>query len=293
MRFITAAAVGRPSVTVLAIVILLFAGVFAYRSLRVELFPEIEFPLVTVSVRYPSAGPEAVLRDVTAPVERAITGIDGLETVESITNEGNSLVLATFVFGTDMAGAESDVNAAVNGVTFPAGVGEPAVGRLNPSEIPVIQFSVVSDRDVAEIQRVVQSRVLPAISDVDGILRVRTAGEIERRVAVTVDPDRLASNGLSLLQVSGLPEREQPVAAGRPDIRRRPGRDRQDDARLRFRPGDRRPRRRRVGVRSPPPARRRGREFRRGSSDQYLPHERPAQRERVGGEDPGGRTRSR
>ena len=215
MRFITAAAVGRPSVTVLAIVILLFAGVFAYRSLRVELFPEIEFPLVTVSVRYPSAGPEAVLRDVTAPVERAITGIEGLEAVESITNEGSSLVLATFVFGTDMAAAESDVNAAVNGVTLPAGVDEPAVGRLNPSDIPVIQFSVVSDRDVEEIQRVVQSRVLPAISDVDGIMQVRTAGEVERRVAVTVDPDELAANGLSLLQVSAaLSENNLSLPAG-------------------------------------------------------------------------------
>ena len=202
MRFITAAAVGRPSVTVLAIFILLAAGVFAYRSLRVELFPEIEFPLVTVSVRYPSAGPEAVLRDVTGPVERAITGIEGLESVDSITNEGSALVLATFVFGTNMAAAESDVNAAVNGVTFPTGVDEPSVGRLNPSEIPVIQFSVVSDRDVEEIQRVVQSRVLPAISDVEGILQVRTAGEVERRVAVTVDPDKLAANGVSLLQVS-------------------------------------------------------------------------------------------
>ena len=202
MRFITAAAVGRPSVTVLAIVILLFAGVFAYRSLRVELFPEIEFPLVTVSVRYPSAGPEAVLRDVTEPVERSITGIEGLESVESITNEGSSLVLATFVFGTDMAAAESDVSAAVNGVPLPAGVEEPSVGRLNPSEIPVIQVSVVSDRDVEDIQRVVQSRVLPAISDVDGIMQVRTAGTVERRVAVTVDPDRLAENGLSLVQVS-------------------------------------------------------------------------------------------
>ena len=215
MRFITAAAVGRPSVTVLAVVILLFAGVFAYRSLRVELFPEIEFPLVTVSARYPSAGPEAVLRDVTAPVERAITGIEGLETVESITTEGTSLVLATFVFGTDMAAAESDVNAAVNGVAVPDGVDEPTVGRLNPSDIPVIQLSVVSDRDVDAIQRVVQSLVLPAISDVEGIMQVRTAGEVERRVAVTVDPDKLAANGLSLLQVSAaLSENNLSLPAG-------------------------------------------------------------------------------
>ena len=215
MRFITAAAVGRPSVTVLAIFILLFAGVFAYRSLKVELFPEIEFPLVTVSIRYPSAGPEAVLRDVTAPVERAITGIEGLEAVESITNEGSSLVLATFVFGTDMAAAESDVNAAVNGVAFPAGVIEPTVGRLNPSEIAVIQLGVVSDRDVEEIQGVVQSLVLPALSGVDGIMQVRIAGGVERRVAVTADPDKLAANGLSLLQVSAaLSENNLSLPAG-------------------------------------------------------------------------------
>ena len=149
MRFITAAAVGRPSVTVLAIVILLFAGVFAYRSLQVELFPEIEFPLVTVSVRYPSAGP----RRSCATSPRRWSGPSPestARTVESITNEGSSLVLATFVFGTDMAAAETHVNAAVNDVVFPAGVDDPTVGRLNPSEIPVIQFSVVSDRDVAE-----------------------------------------------------------------------------------------------------------------------------------------------
>ena len=215
MRFITAAAVGRPTVTVLAIFLLLFAGVFAYRSLRVELFPEIEFPLVTVSIRYPSAGPEAVLREVTAPVERALVGIEGLEAIESRTTEGNSLVLATFKFGTDMPAAEGHVNAAVNDVVFPAGAEEPAVGRFNPTEIPVIQFSVVSDRDIADTQDIVRSRVLPAISDIDGIMQVQTAGEIERRVEVTVDPDKLAANGLSLLQISAaLSENNLTLPAG-------------------------------------------------------------------------------
>ena len=215
MRFITAAAVGRPTVTVLAIFLLLFAGVFAYRSLRVELFPEIEFPLVTVSIRYPSAGPEAVLREVTAPVERALVGIEGLEAIESRTTEGNSLVLATFKFGTDMPAAEGHVNAAVNDVVFPAGAEEPAVGRFNPTEIPVIQFSVVSDRDIADTQDIVRSRVLPAIYDIDGIMQVQTAGEVERRVEVTVDPDKLAANGLSLLQISAaLSENNLTLPAG-------------------------------------------------------------------------------
>ena len=103
MTFLTTMAVRRPTVVLLAIIIVLTSGVFTYRSLQVELFPEIEFPLVTVNTAYPSADPEAVVRDVTAPVERAISGTLGLESVQSNTFEGNSLVLATFKFGTDMA----------------------------------------------------------------------------------------------------------------------------------------------------------------------------------------------
>ena len=202
MRLITATAINKRSVTVLAIVILLFGGVFAYRSLPVELFPEIDFPLVTVVTAYPSAHPEAVVRDVTAPVERAVSGTQGLESVQSTTFEGNSIVLATFEFGTDMAEAESDIVAAVNGIPFVEGVTDPTVGRFNPDQIPVIQLGVVSDRGVGEVGDVVRSRILPVLSDVDGVMQVQVAGEVERRVQIAVDPDLLLDNRLSLFQVS-------------------------------------------------------------------------------------------
>ena len=76
------------------------------------------------------------------------------------------------------------------------------MGRFNPDQIPVIQFSVVSDRDVADIQSVVQSRILPEIADIEGVTQVQVAGEVERRVQVTVHPDRLAASGVTLFQVS-------------------------------------------------------------------------------------------
>ena len=202
MRFITGIAVRNRTVTVLAIIIVLTAGVTAYNSLRVELFPEIEFPLVTVRTAYPSANPDAVVRDVTAPIERAISGTAGLESVQTTTFEGNSVVLATFKYGTDMAAAETHIASAVNDIPFVGGVEEPTVGRFNPDQFPVIQFSVISDRDPAELRGIVQSRVLPALSDVEGILQVQATGEIERRVQITVDADRLAQNGVSLFQIS-------------------------------------------------------------------------------------------
>ena len=202
MRFITGIAVRNRTVTVLAIIIVLTAGVTAYNSLRVELFPEIEFPLVTVTTAYPSANPDAVVRDVTAPIERAISGTSGLESVQTTTFEGNSLVLATFKYGTDMAAAEDQIASAVNGISFTNGIEEPTVGRFNPDQFPVIQFSVLSERDAADLQGIVESRILPALSDVEGVLQIQATGEIERRVQITVDADRLEANGVSLFQIS-------------------------------------------------------------------------------------------
>ena len=215
MRFITGAAIRRPSVTLLGILILIAGGVFAYKSLQVELFPEIEFPLVTVNTVYMSAGPETVVRDVTAPVERAISGIAGLESVQSTSFEGNSLVLANFTYGTDMDEAENSINSALQSIAFPTSVDKPTVGRFNPSQFPVIQFSVISDEDTLDLQQVVAAQILPAISGIDGIMLIQVAGKIERRVEVTVDPNRMAASGVSLFNVSSaLSENNLTLPAG-------------------------------------------------------------------------------
>ena len=215
MRFITGTAISKRSVTLLGIFILLIAGVTAYNSLRVDLFPDIEFPLVTVTTSYPSANPGAVVRDVTAPIESAISGMQGLETVQSTSFEGNSIVLATFKFGTDMAGAESDIQGSVSGLRFPTGVAQPTIGRFRPDQIPIVQFSAISDRDAADTRRIVQSQILPALSEVDGILQVQVTGEVERRVNIAVDPERLRANGVSLFQVSAaLTENNLSMPAG-------------------------------------------------------------------------------
>ena len=208
-------ALRRPTVAVLAIFLVLGSGILAYRSLQVELFPQIEFPLVTVFAAYPSADPEAVVQHVTGPIERAVADTPGLESTQSTSFEGNSAVFATFEYGTDMAEAQSTIAAAVNDIAFPAGVEEPTVGRFNPDQFPVIQFSVVSDRDVSEVQGIVQSRILPAISGVEGVMDVVLTGEVERSVRVVADIEKLASTGISLFQVSAaLSENNLTLPAG-------------------------------------------------------------------------------
>ncbi len=204
MRFITAAAISRRTVTLLAVIILLAGGVFAYNTLQVELFPEIEFPLVVVTTSYPSADPQAVVQDVTDPIERVISGMEGLETVQSNSFEGNSIVLATFDYGTDMANAESVIEAAVGGLSFADGVERPDVGRFDPDQFPVLQFSVISDAGTKAVSELVQSQVVPALSDVEGIYEIQVTGETDRQVRVAVDPNRMQEAGVSLPRIAAI-----------------------------------------------------------------------------------------
>ena len=202
MRFITAAAISRRTVTLLAVIILLAGGVFAYNSLQVELFPEIEFPLVVVTTSYPSVDPEGIVTDVTEPIEGVIEGAEGLESLQSTSFEGNSIVLATFKYGTDMAEAESAVQNNVNVLTFPDGVEEPQVGRFDPDQFPVLQFSVVADDGTEGVSDFVESGVLPQLSGIEGILQIVVTGEVERQVLVSADPDRMLENGIALPQIA-------------------------------------------------------------------------------------------
>ena len=202
MSFLTSMALRRRSVTILAVIMVLVGGVQTYRSLPVELFPEIEFPLVTVSTFYPSANPDAVVRDVTSPIEKAISGIDGLEQVQSTSSENRSLILANFKFGTDMAEAERTIASNLSSISFPVGVGEPEVGRINPDTFPVLQLSVLGYRDIPDLLRIVQSLILPAISGVDGVFSTEVTGGAQREVLVTVDPDRMAELGIPMFQVA-------------------------------------------------------------------------------------------
>ena len=202
IAFITNLALRRRSVTVLAVILVLVSGIYTYSRLPVELFPEIEFPLVTVTTFYPSANPESVSENVTIPVENAIVGIDGLDAIQSISTENQSIIIATFEFGTDMDEAENTINSKVSGLRFPDGVNEPIVGRINPDSFPVIRISITGEREIVELQQILEKSILPKISGLDGISSIDITGDVQQRILITVDPDRLLERGISLFQVS-------------------------------------------------------------------------------------------
>lgn len=202
MSFLTRLALRRSSVTMLVIVLVLAGGVYAYNDLERELFPELEFPNITITSYYPGADPETIAREVTEPIEDSIANVEGITEILSRSQQNLSTVLVTFEFGEDMDEAERTIDSNVNGLNLPGGVDFTSVNRINNDTFPVMQLSAAGDRDIASLQRILDDSIIPRIESINGIFDVYVLGRVDERVIVTVDTDKMEDLGLSLFQVS-------------------------------------------------------------------------------------------
>ena len=202
MTFLTALALRRRSVTMLVILLVLVGGIVTYQRFERELFPEIEFPNIIIFTYYASANPDAVVRDVTEPIEDAIDDTHGLKEIQSVSTENTSMITATFEFGEDIVEAERSIVSKISALQFPDGVSDPYVTRIASDTFPVMQLGVLSDRDIPSLQRILDDLIVPSIDAVPGVASVTVLGWTEERVFVTVDTDKVQDLGLSLSAVA-------------------------------------------------------------------------------------------
>ncbi len=198
-------AVSKRSVTLLLAAALFIAGVSAWGSLKQELLPDIEFPIVTVVAAYPGAGSSDVAEQVTKPIENVISGVPRLDALQSTSSNSISLVIAQFSYGTNVKEATAAIEEGIAKAGLPEAV-DPTISALNINATPVVISSIASTTEggldaVAEIAR---TEIVPEISGIDGVAQVDLAGGLEERLAVTLDPTKLAASGVSTQQIVGI-----------------------------------------------------------------------------------------
>ncbi|MDT9595371.1 efflux RND transporter permease subunit [Nocardioides zeae] len=176
-------------------------GVISMGSLKQELIPNLQFPAVGVVVPYTGASPEAVEQEVTIPVEQALSGVDGLESVDSTSSSGSSLVLVLLEYGTDLDRAQQQVESAVAGLDQLPGTVDPVVFAGDFDQFPVVQLAVTSDADPAVLAERLERIAQPALEDVEGVRQVQVSGAPTDRVEVTVTPEG-AAQGVTGAQVA-------------------------------------------------------------------------------------------
>ncbi|HYV48927.1 MAG TPA: efflux RND transporter permease subunit [Myxococcaceae bacterium] len=194
----------RPVFTAMVVIALMTLGLLAVRSIGVDLFPDISFPVVTVVTVYPGAGPEEVEQLVTKRIEESVSSVNGVDEVRSYSRDSVSTVVIQFKLEADVKVATTDVRDRVAAIRnlLPTDVKEPIVQRLDPTALPILNYSVSSNRPVAETRRIVEDVIKPKVEAVDGVGAVNVIGGKEREIHVFVDRSRLDSLGLSISQVA-------------------------------------------------------------------------------------------
>ncbi len=198
---------------------LLVLGLFSYKRLSVEQFPNVDFPVVVVTTAYPGASPEVVETDLTRPLEEAVNTISGLKTLTSRSYEGQSIVIAEFDLLTDPTVAAQNVREKVAGVKarFRREVDEPVISRFNPDEQPVVAVAVRSSkRGLRELTTLADQVVVKRLESARGVGRVTLVGGVRREVQVQLKPAELEALGVGVdqvIQAIGRENQELPAGA--------------------------------------------------------------------------------
>ncbi len=197
-------AIKRPSLIIVMFAVLTLLGLYGYFQLSYELLPKFEAPIVAITTVYPGASPSEVENTVTKRIEDAVSGVEGLSSVRSVSRENLSLVIVEMESGADVDKALQNATRFVNAIQaqLPEDALTPSIGKFAIDELPVIQMLATSTMNPTEFFDLTQNRIVPYIARVPGVANITLIGGQEREIRVNVEAEKLNLYNLSLLQVT-------------------------------------------------------------------------------------------
>jgi len=195
--------VSRPTTVFIIFALLIGLGFFSLANLSVDLYPEIDLPIMVVYTSFSGAGPEEVERSVTRVLEAALSGVSGLESVTSTSSKGSCMVIMRFNYGTDLADSSNSVRDALERVRnyMPSGAGTPTIFKFDPAIIPIMAFMVTGNRSAEELREMALDVIIPRIEQTPGIATASVSGGRDKIVRVEIPQSRLEAYGLTITQI--------------------------------------------------------------------------------------------
>lgn len=195
--------INRPIFASMVILALVVLGYFSFLRLGVDLFPEVDFPVVMVTTDLLGASPEEVETEISKRIEEQINTIAGLDELQSFSYDGRSLVVAQFVLEKNGDVAAEEVRDRVNRVVskFPFGTKSPVIQKFDVASSPIMQVALYGDVPIRELTLVAKKRVKELLETVSGVGNIDLIGGQEREIHVYIDPVRLSAHRLSITDV--------------------------------------------------------------------------------------------
>src|SRR6478672_2451600 len=192
----------RPVATTLLMVAILLSGIVAYTFLPLSTLPQVDYPTIQVQTFYPGASPEVMTSSVTAPLERQLGQMPGLNQMTSASSAGASVITLQFGLDLSLDVAEQEVQAAINaaGNLLPSDLPAPPIyAKVNPADAPILTLALTSKTmPLTQVEDLADTRLAQKISQVRGVGLVSVSGGHRKSVRIQANPRALAAHDIAV-----------------------------------------------------------------------------------------------
>ncbi|MFD1036820.1 efflux RND transporter permease subunit [Virgibacillus byunsanensis] len=190
--------VKRPVGVIMIVLAVIALGIVSVRSLTIDLFPKIDLPIAVVATSYQDAAPQEIENLISRPIESSVSSVEGIETVQSQSQSGTSLVMMMFNNGVDLDQALLDVRENIDQAKgfLPQGAGEPRIMRFNPDQLPVMWVGLTGE-DAAALTDVADDQIVPFFERQGGVASVSIEGAKEREIQLILNQAALQQYGVT------------------------------------------------------------------------------------------------
>lgn len=194
-------AIRKPVVTTVVMMALVVFGAIALVLLETDEFPEVNPPVISVTIAYPGASPETVERELVDQLEEAFTSITGVDEMSSLATDSFAQIIVTFDFDKDLQEASQDIRDKISEVRndLPTEMEEPTLTRFDPNDIPIVSLTLSSDTvSRSELSRLADPGLKSALRGVEGVADVKIVGGYEREMGILLHPEALHAAGIGI-----------------------------------------------------------------------------------------------
>ncbi|MBA1433464.1 MAG: efflux RND transporter permease subunit, partial [Epsilonproteobacteria bacterium] len=208
-------AINRPIATLMYVLTLVIFGYMSFKTMPSSLFPNIDFPIVTIQTLYPGAEPTTIESQVTDKLEEAISRIGGVDSITSASSDGVSIITVKFFLERDIDEATNDVRDKVAAVTLPKDARTPLVSKLDIGGAPIINIFLATKNDtLRNLMLFADEKVKPALQKIMGVGAVNIIGYQDREIQIYPDLKALNKYGISILELNNAIEKENVKIGG-------------------------------------------------------------------------------
>jgi HAE1 family hydrophobic/amphiphilic exporter-1 len=202
--FISDFAIKRPIITVVTMIALVVFGLASLSRLDTDEFPAIDAPIVFVGIAYPGASPDVVEREVVTRLEDKISGISGIDKINSTSRDGFAQIIVQFVFSKPVDQATQDIRDAISALRsqLPAEILEPIIQRFDPNQLPIVSLALTSTvLSTPELTQLADQGIAGELRAIAGVAQVNVVGGDSAQLNINVRPRDLAAFGVGIDQV--------------------------------------------------------------------------------------------